>query len=278
MIKFNQLNIKGFFLVLVLLSSISSAKAIDRLPEGQIPLTGESSKGYSNSAQSIIEEIDPKYQKEYEKWKALFRSVPYGASLWNRYSTDPDFKLRIRVGKNGGGNKGAETGQWIFNKEGRPIEATITFGIEIGTGVPNPLIYPILGHLSSNSLSAMINVPFSRESMILGIWAHEFGHVETARAVGPDFSRLVSLTKQIRERYKAVGINGLRNDPQLVHMFKELENLQTEVRTDEESEILAERTAIIVLEEYFGKDLPSPLKKAIERYKSLYPGMLNFSK
>jgi hypothetical protein len=212
----------------------------------------------------IIEKIDKKHRKNFDKWKKAFCSTKTGSALWTQYETDKTFKLIITIGHNAGGNKGAEIGKWGFDDLGNLNEATITLGPDVGTGVPSVLMYPILGALVSEDLSYPIGTPYSREAMVVGIMAHEFGHLTNIRLVGPVYRHKVSLSKELIQRYQTVGPKGLRNDPQLVQIMAQLKAV--EVHTDHESETLAERTTISVLKDYFGKRMPNRLVKAIKNF------------
>jgi hypothetical protein len=276
--KVSQIFIKShllFPLILAFLIGFSVAEARNRLPEGQVSVSDDTSSNQSKVSGSIIEDIDQKYKKDFEKWKKSFLAIKSGQALWDRYDSDPKFRLRFTVSGNSGGNKGAETDGWVFDSSGKLIGATITLGSELGTGVPNPLIYPILGHLVSGHILGFDKVPYSRESMIIGIIAHEFGHVDNARAAGSNFQRLITITDAIQQRYKVVGSKGMKNDPQLVRLVAQLEDLN--VHTDEESEFLAESSAARVLSDYFGKDMPFPLRRAIQRYNRLNSNKIKFS-
>jgi hypothetical protein len=251
-----------FLVVNIITGTNTKAWAIETLNPSDPTRIASADK--NESTFGIIEKIDKKHRKNFDKWKRAFCATKTGAALWNQYANDKSFKLVITIGPNAGGNKGAEIGKWGFDELGNLTEATITLGPEVGTGVPSILMYPILGALVAEDVPHSVGTPYSREAMVIGILAHEFGHLTNIRLVGPIYKHKVSLSKQLLTRYQTVGPKGLRNDPQLVQIMAQLKSV--EIHSDNESEELAERTTISVLKDYFGKRIPSRLLTAMRRF------------
>ena len=82
--------------------------------------------------------------------------------------------------------KGAGTDKFLWDDEGRFVGATITLGANIDEGYPNPIYYPVLNSLSSDSASYSISGRILAATKI----SHEIGHVNQAATANMKFLQL----------------------------------------------------------------------------------------
>jgi len=93
----------------------------------------------------IREEIPLKYVNRYNEWKEEFLSTDAGRSQWEYYHNNPNFTLNIVVARENA--EGATTGKYKWNDAGQLVGATITLGIRLDEGYPNPIYFPVMNSL-----------------------------------------------------------------------------------------------------------------------------------
>lgn len=142
----------------------------------------------------IREEIPGKYREKYERWKNEFLSTDSGRQQWNRYAADKNFILIIKVSEEEG--QGAGTSDYLWNKDGILVGATINLGSRIEKGFPDPIYFPVMNSLSIANSAAKTHENILAAAKI----AHEFGHVnQTAKTSGEVFRRQNSLIIEYNE-------------------------------------------------------------------------------
>src|SRR5215510_5667652 len=93
----------------------------------------------------IKEEIPAKYQPRYRQWKEEFLSTDAGRNQWNSYQNNSNFTLHITVTRDNA--EGATTGKYKWNDDGQLVSATITLGMRLDEGYPNPIYFPVMNSL-----------------------------------------------------------------------------------------------------------------------------------
>jgi RHS repeat-associated protein len=220
------------------------------------------------TGEDIVENIDPKYREDYEKWKKAFLATKSGRAQWEKYANDKNFTLTITFGSNAGGDQGAQTTNYVYDSNGSLTGATIILGPDLAKNQPqDPYDYPVTSTLSPDA--AYSNYKISRTTRAIAILAHEIGHVDYGRTLGPLYRQQNELLELYDQRYKQVGPSGLNTDTQLLQIKKQLGD--DPVNISHRRELEGERRVIPVLEEHFGKDMPSRVKKGIQEYKKANP-------
>jgi len=87
----------------------------------------------------IKEEVPEKYANRYREWKEEFLSTEAGRDQWASYQNNPTFLLTIAVSRDNA--EGATTGNYEWNSAGQLVAATITLGIRLDAGYPNPIYF-----------------------------------------------------------------------------------------------------------------------------------------
>ena len=103
----------------------------------------------------IREDVPAKYRERYDRWKAELLSTAYGREQWDKYADNKNFILTIVV--TGDRKKGAGTDKFLWDDAGRFVGATITLGANLDEGYPNPIYYPVLNSLASDSSAYSIS-------------------------------------------------------------------------------------------------------------------------
>jgi RHS repeat-associated protein len=132
---------------------------------------------FTDPTGEIIEEsIDEQYVDQYQQWKKSFLSTKAGKKFWDKYGEgNTKFTLTLTIGKNAGGDQGAETSGYGWDGGGQLNAATITLGKNLNSGYPAPDNYPVTSSLAPAAYGDSI----SGETLAATKLAHEFGHVET---------------------------------------------------------------------------------------------------
>src|SRR6185436_14676912 len=119
----------------------------------------------------IREDIPEKYRSRYDQWKEEFLSTEAGRNQWSSYQNNPNFTLHITVARDNA--EGATTGKYKWNDAGQLVSATITLGVRIDEGYPNPIYFPVMNSLVPEESAIRI----SGNTLAATKIAHEFGHV-----------------------------------------------------------------------------------------------------
>ena len=136
----------------------------------------------------IRENIPSKYRARYERWKAELLATGSGKEQWESYFNNKGFILVIII--SGDQKSGAGTSEYQWTAEGELVGATITLGRYIDKGYPNPIYFPVMNSLSTQSAEFDI----SGNILAATKFAHEFGHVNlTAKTSGEIVQRQNSL-------------------------------------------------------------------------------------
>jgi RHS repeat-associated protein len=209
-------------------------------------------------------------QKKYDKWKAAYLSTEAGRAMWAKYRDDQNFTLNVEVADRGNdmANKGAEVHNNVFDANGNYTGATLTLGKNLGSGVPGSTEYPITSTVGGqkSEVIAMTKI------------AHEFGHLEDNRALGAAFSQLQQSLDEYNARQAELTAQraspiARANDLILGTYSRRFELFYgaTMDAVGTGREIRAERATIPVLRGHFGKNMPSEIKGAIEKYEKTHP-------
>lgn len=138
-----------------------------------VPYARETAKGLAN------EDIDPKYRKRYQRWKAELLRTKFGRVLWSKYWNNQQFRLSISIAPNPGGQHGASIAGYHWNANGDLNAATIVLGPKLDSDYPtDDHQYPILASLRPE----IGEVTLLPETVAAAKFAHEFGHIEVVAA------------------------------------------------------------------------------------------------
>jgi len=189
----------------------------------------EESVALSSNAEGggIKEMIPAKYAGRYETWKKEFLSTQAGRDQWASYENNPNFTLTITVARDNA--EGAATGKYRWNEAGELIAATITLGVRLDAGYPNPIYFPVMNSLVPTESS----YPVGGNTLAATKIAHEFGHVIRTRQVDP---KLYHLQTQLIPQYNKIFLNNGRNagDPRLIELAKQIGGTPVEIWEDRE--------------------------------------------
>jgi len=194
--------------------------------------------GREDLSGGIKEEIPAKFYGRYQQWKQEFLSTESGRNQWNSYQNNPNFTLNIVVTRDNA--EGATTGKYKWNEAGQLISATITLGVRLDEGYPNPIYFPVMNSLvPSESFNRISGSTLAATKL-----AHEFGHVN--RTVKVD-STIYQLQSQLIPQYNKIFLSNGRNpnDPQLVELTQKIGG--TPVQIWEDREYWGEANAMIYL-------------------------------
>lgn len=175
----------------------------------------------------IKEEIPAKYFSRYQEWKQEFLSTEAGRNQWASYQNNPNFTLNIVVSRDNA--EGATTGKYKWNDAGQLISATITLGMRIDEGYPNPIYFPVMNSLvPSDSFNRIGGNTLAATKL-----AHEFGHVNRTSKVD---SSIYQLQTQLIPQYNKIFLSNGRNpsDPQLLELTKKLGGTPVQIWEDRE--------------------------------------------
>ncbi len=193
----------------------------------------------------IKENIPSKYRERYEKWRTELMSTDYGREQWEKYANNKNFILTITV--SGDRKKGAGTDKFLWDDEGRFVGATITLGANIDEGYPNPIYYPVLNSLASDSNT------YSVSGRILAAtkFSHEIGHVNQAATANMKFLQLQN--KLMPEYIEIFLKNGLNTkDEKLVELAQRMGGTPVEIW--ESREYWSEVNAMLYLDDRINKE------------------------
>jgi hypothetical protein len=144
----------------------------------------------------------------------------------------------------------------------------LTLGNNLGRLVPNPEEYPITSKVGGekSEVIAMTKI------------AHEFGHLEDNRALGRAFYHLQTSIDAYSARQAELTAqralpSARASDLALGTMSRRFELFYgaTMDAVGTGREIRADRATIPVLRDHFGKNMPSAIKSAIEKYEKTHP-------
>ena len=175
----------------------------------------------------IHEEIPAKYVTRYQEWKDEFLSTDAGRSQWAYYQNNPNFTLNIIVARDNA--EGATTGKYKWNDAGQLVSATITLGVRLDEGYPNPIYFPVMNSLVPNDSSARV----SGSTLAATKLAHEFGHVNRTGKVD---SAIYQLQSQLIPQYNKIFLSNGRNpnDPKLLELSQKIGGTPVQIWEDRE--------------------------------------------
>jgi len=229
-----------------------------------------------DSTGGITEEIPAKYVSRYQAWKEEFLSTEAGRSQWASYQNNPDFTLHIIVARDNA--EGATTGHYKWNDAGQLVAATITLGVRLDEGYPNPIYFPVMNSLIPNDSTAN---RVSGSTLAATKLAHEFGHVNRTTKVD---STVYQLQSQLIPQYNKIFLSNGRNpnDPRLLELSQKIGG--TPVQIWEDREYWGEANAMTYLrdrvtEESLRCTLFSKIKHSVDLYAKDYePRFLEVAK
>ena len=214
----------------------------------------------------IKEDIPSKYLARYAQWKKEFLSTEAGQNQWDYYQNNQHFTLTITISRENA--EGATTGNYKWNSAGLLVAATITLGVRLDAGYPNPIYFPVMNSLVPTESAAKID----GNTLAATKLAHEFGHVNrTAKA---DAS-LYQLQSQLIPQYNKIFLSNGRNasDPRLVEMTRQLGGTPVEIWEDRE--YWGEANAMVYLRDRFADDslrclIFNRIKHSVDLYAKSY--------
>lgn len=227
---------------------------------GSEPLTEKWSG--NDQGKGIIEEVPEKYATRYSIWKREFLSTDAGRDQWALYQNNPHFTLRITVSRDNA--EGATTGNYEWNSEGKLVAATITLGVRLDAGYPNPIYFPVMNSLVPTESSYQIGGSTLAATKI----AHEFGHVNRTAKVDPT---LYQLQSKLMPEYNKIFLSNGRNarDPRLVELARQIGGTPVEIWEDRE--YWGETNAMVYLRDRITEEsLRCPLFTRIRHTVDLY--------
>ena len=214
----------------------------------------------------IREDIPDKYKERFEKWKTELLSTEFGRQQWDTYANNKQFILKITVSDERG--KGAGTGSYQWDDEGKFVGATITLGDELDKGYPNPIYYPVMNSLSVDDTSYFI----SGKILAATKMSHEIGHVNQTAAANRNF---LQLQNKLMPQYISIFLKNGRdtNDKKLVDMAKQMGGTPVEIW--ESREYWSEVNAMLYLKDRISKEdfycfVFNKIKRNIEQYAKDY--------
>jgi YD repeat-containing protein len=223
----------------------------------------------------IREEVPQKYVSRYQQWKEDFLSTEAGRTQWASYQNNPNFTLNIVVARENA--EGATTGKYKWNDAGQLVSATITLGVRLDEGYPNPIYFPVMNSLVPNDSINKI----SGSTLAATKLAHEFGHVNRTGKVD---SSMYQLQSQLIPQYNKIFLSNGRNpnDPRLLELSQKIGG--TPVQIWEDREYWGEANAMMYLrdrvtEEGLRCNLFSKIRHSVDLYAKDYePRFLEIAK
>jgi YD repeat-containing protein len=214
----------------------------------------------------IKEDIPSKYLARFAQWKKEFLATEAGRNQWSYYQNNPHFTLTITISRENA--EGATTGNYKWNSAGQLVAATITLGMKLDAGYPNPIYFPVMNSLVPTESAAKIDGATLAATKI----AHEFGHVNrTAKAD----ALLYQLQSQLIPQYNKIFLSNGRNanDPRLVEMTRQLGGTPVEIWEDRE--YWGEANAMVYLRDRFADDslrclIFNRIKHSVDLYAKSY--------
>lgn len=159
----------SFLLISMLIIVIPCVAKTDHYHSTAISDSGKVTKTPTDGG--IIENIPPKYQDRYQKWKTELLSTTFGRLQWEKFAQNKNFILKITVSNKE--NQGAGTGDYEWNEQGELVAATIVLGWKLDRGFPSPVYFPVMNSISEFNIPGEI----SNETLAATKFMHEFGHV-----------------------------------------------------------------------------------------------------
>jgi hypothetical protein len=210
----------------------------------------------------IREVVPDKYRSRYLEWKKEFLSTETGQRQWALFEKSEQLALTIMVSRDN--PKGAGTGQYKWDDEGKLVEATIVLGSSLHEGYPNPIYYPVMNSLMEQEPT----YAGSGHTLAAAKIAHEFGHL--TRTVEMDHA-LYELQNRLMPVYNKILLSNGRNtsDPQLVGLAQQMGGTPVEIWEDRE--YWGEANAMLFLRDRFAEeDLGCSLFGRIKQSVNLY--------
>jgi len=233
---------------------------------GAEPLTER--RSVSDQGKGITEEVPEKYAARYLNWKREFLSTEAGRDQWASYQNNPHFTLRITVSRENA--EGATTGNYEWNSAGQLVAATITLGVRLDAGYPNPIYFPVMNSLVPTESSYRIG----GSTLAATKMAHEFGHVNRTSKVDPV---LYQLQAQLIPQYNKIFLSNGRNanDPRLLELARQIGG--TPVAIWEDREYWGEANAMVYLRDRFTEEgmrcsLFTKIRQTVDLYARSYEG------
>lgn len=193
----------------------------------------------------IKEDISDKYRDKFDKWKAELLSTDYGKQQWDVYANNKQFVLTITISDKAG--KGAGTGKYQWDDNGKFVGATITLGDELDRGYPGPVYYPVMNSLALDETNYVMNPRILAATKL----SHEIGHVDQTASANGDFLRLQDKLMPV---YNSIFLkNGLKiDDKKLVDLAAQMGGTPIEIW--ESREYWSEVEAMAFLKERISKE------------------------
>ena len=183
--------------------------------------------GRDDQTPGIREDVPVKYRSRYNQWKEEFLSTEAGRNQWTSYQNNPSFTLHITVARDNA--EGATTGKYKWNDAGQLVSATITLGVRIDEGYPNPIYFPVMNSLVPEESAIRIGGNILAATKI----AHEFGHVN--RTLKTD-AAVYQLQSQLIPQYNTIFLSNGRNpkDPRLMELANRIGGTPVQIWEDRE--------------------------------------------
>jgi hypothetical protein len=214
----------------------------------------------------IKEQVPSKYLARYQEWKKEFLSTDAGQAQWAFYEHKPHFVLTIEVSNENA--EGATTGKYKWNDAGELVAATITLGMRINAGYPNPIYFPVMNSLVPTESSYRID----GDTLAAAKIAHEFGHVNRTLKVDP---KLYQLQSQLIPQYNKIFLSNGRdaNDPRLIELARQIGGTPVEIWEDRE--YWGEANAMAYLRDRFTEEslrcaLFTKIRHSVDLYAKSY--------
>jgi len=190
-------------------------------------------------------DVSDKYKARFEKWKEELLSTEFGRKQWEFYAENKNFILTIAMSEKRG--QGAGTDKYLWDESGKFVGATITLGVKIDKGYPDPIYYPVMNSLSPNEPNYSISGTLLAATKIV----HEIGHVnQTAKAN----RETLELQSKLMPKYISIFLKNGRNirDKELVDLADKMGG--TPVKIWENREYWSEVNAMSYLKERISKE------------------------
>lgn len=214
----------------------------------------------------IDEDILRKYAARYSQWKAEFLSTEAGRNQWALYEANPHFTLTITVARENA--EGATTGNYKWNSAGQLSAATITLGVRLDAGYPNPIYFPVMNSLVPTETSHRVD----GNTLAATKLAHEFGHVNRTAKVD---ASIYQLQAQLIPKYNEIFLTNGRNqnDPRLLELARQIGGTPVEIWEDRE--YWGEANAMLYLSDRFTDEslrctLFNKIRQSVDLYAKNY--------
>ena len=211
----------------------------------------------------IREDIPAKYRERFDRWKAELHSTELGRAQWDRYANDKGFILNITIT---GNSKGAGTGRYEWNEEGKLVGATITLSASLEDGSPPPVYYPVLNSVSNDVTAHSIGGPIIAATRM----SHELGHVNQTF---DGSMKQIQLQNKLIQQYNSIFMQNGAKDRKLIDLATEMNG--TPVQIWESREYWSEVNAMLYLSQRISKEsfycfVFKKMKRNIETHAKAY--------